>query len=168
MITPEEEKYLQTIPENVTVTVRPYNPNVLVVAQSLIDRIKKADPTSEVQFMGASALKIAGQNDIDLYILSPTTEFDHHLPALTEEFGEPTATSPQSIKWAFMQDDFDVALYLTDPDTPSMQRQIEVFEKLCDNPNLLHEYEQLKLSAGTSLREYQRQKYEFYNRILSS
>ncbi len=59
-------------------------------------------------------------------------------------------------------------MYLTDPTTPSMQEQIKTFEILKNDPKLLKEYEQIKLSAdGQSFREYMRRKYEFFNKILS-
>lgn len=65
-------------------------------------------------------------------------------------------------------DGFNVELYLTDPNTPQMQEQIRVYELLKNNPDLLEEYGRIKKSAdGMSMREYQRQKYEFYNRILT-
>jgi len=117
--------------------------------------------------MGASALKISGQNDIDLYILSPVADFDQHLPLLVKQFGDPISSQPASVRWVRTEDGFDVEIYLTDPQTESVQRQMKVFELLRDHSDLCKEYELLKLAAANlSLREYQRCKYEFYNRIL--
>ena len=49
-----------------------------------------------------------------------------------------------------------------------MKEQNDIFNILKTNPDILKEYEDLKISLnGQSFREYQRQKYKFYNRVLS-
>ncbi|OGD06817.1 hypothetical protein A3H89_04700 [Candidatus Amesbacteria bacterium RIFCSPLOWO2_02_FULL_48_11] len=63
-------------------------------------------------------------------------------------------------------------LYLTDLGNEiyntSMKEQNDIFNILKTNPDILKEYEDLKISLnGQSFREYQRQKYKFYNRVLS-
>lgn len=167
MLTDEQEKYLQTIPEEKSVNVYPWDPNTEIIAEKIMQKAKQAATNLEVLFMGASALKIPGQNDIDIYMLCSSQDFDEHLLKLKEVFGEPIKTSPTSIKWEMDIEGFSVELYLTDPGTPQMHEQIRVYELLKDNPRLLEEYKQIKESAnGMSMREYQRRKYEFYNRIL--
>ena len=60
-----------------------------------------------------------------------------------------------------------MGIYLTDPITSQVQEQIDVFNMLKNNPDLLKEYEQIKLTAAhLTYKQYQIQKYEFYNRIL--
>ena len=67
----------------------------------------------------------------------------------------------------FTRDNFDVELYLTDRNSPTLKEQIKTFEILRDNPKLQKEYEQIKLASnGLSFREYMRRKYEFFNKIL--
>lgn len=167
MLTEEQEKYLQTIPEDAKVKIQPWNPDTAKIAEELTQTIKQQIPDGEILFMGASALKIAGQNDIDLYALCYSKDFDKYLPHLKRIFGEPTKRGPQSIKWAMKKGGLDVEFYLTDPSAPSMQEQIKVFELLKSDSELLEEYKQIKESAdGIPLREYQRRKYEFYNKIL--
>lgn len=167
MITLEEEKYLTTISETAKVSVKPYDLQIEVTSNKLIHDIKVVDPSAEVLFMGASALKISGQNDIDIYVLSPASEFDKHLPQLIRIFNEPTSIKPNSIRWAFNIAGFDVEIYLTDPESESTKRQIKVFELLRNHHDLCSEYEKLKMAAtGSTMREYQRLKYEFYNQIL--
>lgn len=166
MLTPNQEKYLNKIPESVTVEVKPFDPKTHDVANEIIGQVKNVAPGLQVLFMGASALGIAGQNDIDIYICSPREDFDKYLPSLKELFGE-NRPSISIIKWELQRGGFDVELYLTDPDTPSMQEQIQVFEILRRNPDLLKEYESIKKSSdGASFREYMRRKYEFFNKIL--
>jgi len=64
-------------------------------------------------------------------------------------------------------DDFIVDVHMTDPNSPSLKEHIRLFELLKNSPELLNEYEILKVkSNGINYREYQRKKYEFYNRVL--
>jgi hypothetical protein len=70
MLTPNHEKYLQTISSDKIAVIRPFDPKLQEVAKKIIQRIKNESPDLEVFFGGASALGIAGQNDIDLNVLS--------------------------------------------------------------------------------------------------
>ncbi len=48
-----------------------------------------------------------------------------------------------------------------------MEEQIRLFDLLTRDRQLRDEYEHLKAAMnGQSLRDYQEQKYEFYNRVL--
>jgi GrpB-like predicted nucleotidyltransferase (UPF0157 family) len=167
MLTAEQEKYLLTIPPEKIARVRPFDPKVQEAAREIIEQIKKALPELTVLFMGASALGIAGQNDIDLNILSHPSEYAGHLPILEELFNKPANSSSKLVKWEFARDGFEVELYLTDRDSASLRTQIRTFELLRDNSALAREYEHLKLACdGVAFREYMRKKYEFFNRIL--
>lgn len=116
--------------------------------------------------MGASALGIAGQSDIDIYICCPTEDFGKYVPKLKQVFGE-NKYGISIIKWELAREGFHVELYLTDPTMQSMQEHIKVFDILKGDQNLRKEYESIKLSAdGFSLRRYRELKYEFFNRIL--
>ncbi len=166
MLTSSQEKYLQKIPENQTVSIKPFDPKAKGVASDIIAEIKQIVPKLKVLFMGAAALGIAGQNDLDLYILCPEKDFAKYLSKLEEHFGK-RVQGISIIKWEFTRGGFPVELYLTDPETPLMKEQIQLFELLKSDPILRKEYEQIKLdSEGISFREYMRRKYEFFNRVL--
>ncbi|HCI05665.1 MAG: hypothetical protein UX26_C0008G0008 [Parcubacteria group bacterium GW2011_GWC1_45_9] len=167
MLTPNQEKYLQAIPEDKVIHIQPFNPKVRESAKEIISQIKGKLPDLGVFFGGASALGIAGQNDIDLNILSVPEEYDKHLPILKELFGEPTKTSFSLVEWEFKRNGFDVELYLTDRNSSALQEQIKTFEILRDNPGYRKKYEQIKLSSDSlSFREYMRRKYEFFSRLI--
>ena len=143
----------------------PFDSKAKEVGDSIIRKIKSNLTNIEILFMGATALEIAGQNDIDIYLLSKPKDFDKHLPALEKLFGKPKHAHKTFIEWSFTENNYPVELYLTEPP----ERQIRVFEILKSNPRLLKEYEELKLEFNNqSFRDYQRAKYEFYNRILKS
>ena len=112
--------------------------------------------------MGASALKISGQNDVDIYVITPNGTRENYLSKLSAKFGEQTKD-----KWQWHDEDIEVSVYLSDPEDFKSKEQLNIFEIFSNRPEIAKEYETLKESmSGKSYREYQIAKYEFYNRIL--
>lgn len=68
MLTSDEEDFLNKIPVDKKVKVYPYNPKISRIADDLIASINNIYSDLEVKHMGASALGISGQNDIDIYL----------------------------------------------------------------------------------------------------
>ena len=173
MLNDDQRKYLASIPKDQIVHIYSFDKaSVEKITDSIIDRVRSSiSEVWPIKFIGASALGISGQKDIDAYILCPVGEFKLYLPALTKEFGNPKPwyVGQTSIVWNWEEDGYNIELYLTDPDSPATQEQLKVFELLKDNPKLLTEYEQLKqIFDGKSYHDYQKAKYEFYNRILNT
>ena len=165
MLTENQEKYLLKISEDKKVKIVPYDPKAKEVVVDIKNKIAKGGIDLEVAHMGASALEISGQGDIDLYILCKEEDFNMYAPRLEKLFGL-KVSGISSYKWQLHINGFEIEMYLTDPKTPSMKEQIDVFEKLKNNKELLKEYESIKSSADNlSFREYMRLKYEFFNRI---
>lgn len=167
MLKEDQMNYLKTISESSVANIKPWDPKSSELADSLIAQIKLAVPGLEVFYSGATALKIAGQNDIDFSILSPVQDFEKHLPALVKVLGEPQKKGKANIRWDFIKDGYNIDVHLSDPGTEAIKEHKEVFKLLKQNPKLLQEYEILKINSnGLPLREYMKRKYEFYNRIL--
>jgi GrpB-like predicted nucleotidyltransferase (UPF0157 family) len=167
MLTPDEIDYLNKIPKDKKVKIYPFNSKVAEIAEKIINSINRIYPDLEIKHMGASALKISGQNDLDIYMFSDPKDFDKYLPGIIEIFGEPLHKHETFCEWKFQKSGFDIELYLTEKDSQTMKRQIAVFETLKNNPELLKVYEQLKGSMnGKSFKEYQEKKYDFYHKIL--
>ncbi len=165
MIQESEEKYLATLSDK-TIIVVSFDPRVQEVAKEIIDELKLVLPDLTIHFGGAAALGIAGQNDIDINILSTPEEYGKYSPIIEKIFGEPKRRGT-SIKWEFIKDGFEVELYLTDKNSPNLQRQIKVFNILLENKELRDQYEQTKLPYGPiDFKEYMRKKFEFFNKIL--
>lgn len=167
MLTQGEINFLNKIPEDKIVNIFPYNPQLEKTAQEIIKRVKSAFPNLEIIYMGASALKISGQGDIDIYCLAKPQDFSQYLPGLTEIFGSPKSSKIDSIAWELERNNVPIELYLTDPSSEPMKRQIAIFKKLQSDSKLLLEYEKLKKSfSGKTFKEYQMNKYEFYHKML--
>jgi len=167
MLTEKQEKYLLKIPADKIVKIIPYDLHIPSIVKNIKDKIKNSGIDLEVAFMGASALEISGQGDIDLYIFCQEKDYSIYLLKLEKVFG-PRIQGITIIKWELEKDGHEIELYLTDPNTPGVKEQIEVFNILKKDLKLLKEYENIKASAnGLSFKEYMRRKYEFYNSILN-
>ncbi len=167
MITEDEKNYLAKIDPTKIVRVYPFNSEGQSIALNLVNKIKAVFPQANVLFMGSTALGIAGQKDIDIYILDSVENFEKYLPKLESMFGQINKSGDyikkKFVEWKFVQDEYDIEIYLTEPP----ERQIKVFEILRDNHYLLKEYEELKFRFdGKSYKDYQTAKYHFFNKIL--
>src|SRR3989344_3041333 len=167
MLTEGEIKYLATIPDDQKMVVKPFNLKGLYIANRIIADIKALEPDLEVICLGSLPLKIAGQEDIDINAFCVREEQPKHLDNFKKLFGEPTRKGTNSIGWNFQRDGFMVDVWLTDPTAETTKAQVKVFNILKGSPELLKEYEQIKLEAkDLPYKQYQIKKYEFYHRIL--
>ncbi len=167
MFSKDEEDYLNKIPLDKKVKIFSFDENAPKIVEEIIFSINKIYPDLEVKHMGASALEISGQNDIDIYAFSNPKNFYKYTPGLIKLFGKPKNKHKTFVEWKFRKEGYDIEFYLTDPNSKTMKRQIRVFETLKNNRKLLKEYEELKQSLDRkSFKEYQKRKYEFYHRII--
>jgi len=167
MLTKEERDYLSKIDPSKKVSIYPFDPKGKALGEAIVKQIKNHFPDLEVLFMGSVALGISGQKDIDIYALADPKDFDKYLPTFEKLFGkidkQGKYVKKAFVEWKFQKDGYEIEIYLTEPP----ERQIKVYEILKSNQILLKEYEDLKLSFnGKSYKDYQKAKYEFYNRIL--
>lgn len=167
MLTEGQIKYLAKVSDEQEMVVKPFNPRGLEIAEKIINKIKLENPDLEVVVLGSLALKIAGQEDVDISAFCIKSEQYKYLDNFKKLFGEPTRQSQNSVGWDFQEESFSVSVWLTDPTSKTTQEQIKVFKMLKSDPELLKEYEMIKEDAkDLSYKEYQVKKYEFYNRIL--
>lgn len=170
MLTDAQNAFLSKLsPEKAEriVHVRPFDPKLKNVAQQIMERIRQELPQVDVFFIGAAALEIIGENDVDLAVIS-AGDFDNEERALTGIFGRPTGGHKKRYtQWEFEREGFPVELSLNNDMALQIKEQIDFFKLLTSDPELKHEYEQMKLAMkGKPYRQYQSAKYEFYNRVL--
>ncbi|MGD0328521.1 MAG: GrpB family protein [Minisyncoccia bacterium] len=167
MITPGQEKYLATLPNGRIAHVKPFDPLARETGLALVAEIKKALPEVAIYYIGSSVLGIAGENDIDISIISAGL-FGTELSALESLYDKPTSYKPDKkrAEWKFERNNFPVELYFKGEMTPLFAEQLKTHEILKRSPVLAKEYEQIKLAAGgLNWKDYMRRKYEFFNRI---
>jgi hypothetical protein len=165
MLQEGQKAYLNSLPLerlNAPVSIKPYNHKIAEVAERVIKKIRERIPSADVRFMGASALKISGQNDIDIYVLTESYIKDKYIKKLEQVLGK----WPER-KWHWYEDNFEISVYISDPDNYKLKEHLDLFKILSTDEGVLNEYEALKFSMnGKTYKEYQVAKYEFYNRIL--
>ena len=130
MLTKDELDFLNKIPADKNVHICPFNPKVADVVETLIQSIHNIDHDLEIKHMGASALGISGQNDLDVYAFSDPSDFKKYLPDLMNLFGKPLHKHETFVEWKLKKEGFDIEFYLTSPDSETMKKQIKVFEIL--------------------------------------
>ncbi len=167
MLTEGQNKYLATIPDDKKMVVKPFNQKGLDIASKIMADIKSVEPHLEVMLLGSLALGISGQEDVDISAFCLKADQPHHLDNFKKLFGEPARQGKNSTGWDFERGGFSVSVWLTDPTAETTKAQIQVFNLLKNNPELLREYEKIKEDAkDLPYKQYQIAKYEFYNRIL--
>ncbi len=168
MLTSTQEKYLASIPETEIAKVNLWDPTAAEFAKDLIRQLRDALPNTEVFWSGALALGISGLNDIDLSILAKLEDFGTDIPKIVSILGEPKVKGVEKVLWRTIKNGYRVDAYLGSKDSEDIKLHKKIFQILSADPNLLKEYELLKADAnGTPFREYQKRKFEFYNRILT-
>src|SRR4051812_31235835 len=85
---------------NRIVTIYPWEEQGFELANQIIADIKNVDPDLEVLLTGSSALKIAGERDLDITGISPKPEQESHVQRLTGLLGQPTSTGKSHVGWA--------------------------------------------------------------------
>ena len=168
MLTQNQEGYLKTVPEDRIAKIVPFDPATQTTAQEIISEIKEVLPDAEIFYIGSSKLGIAGENDIDMTVMS-NGHFGQYTEVLEGIYGKPhhKNLNTKYIKWEFERNGFPVELHLGDVITSNLQEQLDSQKILEENEDLRKEYEQIKLACnGLSWKEYLVKKYEFWNRIL--
>ena len=167
MLTEGQINYLSKVPDDQKMIVKPFNPKGLEVADQIIAEIKAIAPGLEVVCIGSLPLQIAGQEDIDIDAFCIKAKQEKHIPNFKKLYGEPSRVGKNSIGWTFTREGYGVDVWLTDPTAETTQQQLKIFNLLKANPELLKEYEQIKLAAkDLPYKKYQAKKYEFFNRVL--
>ena len=137
------------------------------ISDTIIQKIKSVIPNIPLQLMGSQVLKISGQRDLDITGTTNSDSFVKYKQLLEPIFGKVTSMNNSSIVWHFHESGYEVAIYIVDPSkSDQFERQKQTNEILLKNPDLLKEYEQLKLSLnGKTYLKYQEEKFKFFHKI---
>ena len=170
MLTPGQEKYLSTFSDAESVEIRPFNPLAREIGNTLIKQIQNVLPATEIYYIGSSVFGIAGENDVDISMVSSGI-FEEEVEKLSSLLGEPSRLKEDKkrAEWKFVKNDIPVEVYLNDTITPLLADQIKTHELLQNSPALLREYENLKIAFNNKPRKaYMQAKMDFFNRVLAN
>lgn len=150
--------------------IQPWTPRVREAADGLVTRIHEQTPELVVLFMGAAALGLPGNNDIDLDILCDAEDISSYTKILGDVLGSPNSSDANLTSWKFELNGFEVDAILSDPRISHVPLQRKRFEILKASPKLQDEYRKLKESCdGLPEVEYEKRKIAFLeNRVFSS
>ena len=87
MLTKDQQGYLNTVFEDKITHISPFDPATQTTAGEVITEIKSVFPSVEIFYTGSSKLGIAGENDIDLLIIS-TTSLEECFKYMKDKYGE--------------------------------------------------------------------------------
>ncbi|MEK7123103.1 MAG: hypothetical protein AAB855_04605, partial [Patescibacteria group bacterium] len=149
------------------VKIKPWNPDAFQAAKRIMSELSAATGC-EVALAGSLGYEIAGEEDIDITIYCSKSKQPIVQKQLEPLLGGGTRKGDALVAYEFVRDGFHGGAWLVDPEfSPSAKASKQLDEALRTNPELMKEYEQLKLSMnGKAYKEYQAAKYEFYNRVL--
>ena len=107
MLSDNEKKYLNRIPLSKKAVIFPYDLKVKDAVNIIKGKIDKVGRSWKTVWLGASALGIAGQNDIDFHILCSKSEFSKYAKKVKKIFGE-SVPNMSVYKWEFKLKGFEV------------------------------------------------------------
>ena len=167
MLTPVQEKYLASVPEDTMAHVEPFNPKARAVAESVLVELQTLLPYAAIHHLGATRLGIAGQNDIDINIIAGE-RFLEYVKVLEEKFGKPEIKDAGTrYSWKFVRETFPVDIAMVAKSNRRIEDDLDTQQVLEARGDLRTVFEQLKFTCnGGSLREYTRKKFEFFNDML--
>jgi len=167
MITPEQEKWIETLSDN-AVRIVPYDNR----SNYLFNRVKKKihnllGSRVIVEHCGVSSFGISGQDEIDVSIVVKKDKFDTYIPKLETEFGSVRSRYVDRARFEVREEGKKIDLKLVDIDHPNYINS-KIFEThLRSNPEGLERYRILKEETnGVTVKEYYRTKIDFINNIL--
>lgn len=165
MLLKEQQIALDEIPEDVVTHIHSFDERAREVATRLVEDLKIALPRAEVLHMGATKIGIAGENDIDIGVIS-LADFESAKQTITSFFGEPVQfdSVARFARWTGSRSSRAVDVFLSSEITPRIQEFIDTQRVLEARGDLRSAFERLKFSFdGKSMREYTKSKFEFFN-----
>ena len=164
---PIEYIYLFTYPADKKVVIQPYDPEITKVGEMLVNNIKTLLPEMPAYYIGSSALRIAGQRDIDIYIACPPEHFSSSEKKLIPLLGKLHKKKSKFVQWLYRKNSCMVDVLLVDPRSSMFKKAVKTYEVLKADKELLEEYKKLKeQSSHLSMREYQKKKLELFDKTI--
>jgi GrpB-like predicted nucleotidyltransferase (UPF0157 family) len=170
MLTPDQEIWIAHLSDQDHITIIPFD----ATAQNKFEAVKKKiqlvlGNSIPVEHRGATSLGISGQDEIDVYVPVPESQFNSFLAPLTRAFGNPRSLYPlERARFVTFEERKHIDIFLINDASSGWLDGVNKFEDyLKSHPALLGRYRLLKESGqGLSTREYYRHKVEFINEIL--
>ncbi len=164
-----QERYVQTISDTDLVHIADFDPKSFETAQALISEIQESLPEATIVHIGASALGLPGENDIDLGVVQE--DKGHATQVLSALCGHPVLVDEKNAltRFATMRDGFAVEVFFTQELSGMTAEHVHNQEILKSDDTLRAKYTELKLaSSGLTKRAYMKRKLQFFNMVVAT
>jgi len=151
-----------------SVRVAPYDPKVKIVFKKIKTELVGVLGQVPISHKGSTALKIAGQGEIDLYVPVAKKDFNLYLDKLKKFLGEPNSIYDlRRARFLKYLDGIKIEIFVINRNSPDWKNSLQFENYLKSHLEALRAYEKLKIDhAGQSTQKYYTKKIEFINEIL--
>lgn len=170
MLTEKQKRWLDHLSDKDKIFIKPYDPTAPKKFEKVKKRIQKyLGKDIRVEHHGATGLGISGQDEIDMYVPVPPTDFDKIFPLLKKLFGEPASYYPfERARFVTYVAGKHIDVFLISEKSEAWVNGVKFETYLNTHPKSLEEYRKLKeKGSGLIVREYYRRKINFINNILA-
>lgn len=170
MITEKQQKWIDHLSATDKIKIVPFDPTAGAKFQKIKQKIQDSlGKDISVFHRGASSLGISGQDEIDIYVPEPPTQFNPLIEPLKELFGEPGSHYPlERVHFVTEIDGKHIDVFLINEECEGWINGVKFENYIRSHPEALEEYRKLKEAGnGLSGRAYYTRKIEFFNDILA-
>lgn len=118
---------------------------------------------AEVESIGSVAYKIPA-GDVEVGVYPNEGKFTQVVEILKKEFGAPETEREDFVKFEIEVGEIEASINIYQGHEALFCRNFTKY--MLNHPELIEEYKKIKQEFSCSKREYQKQKYKFYDKIL--
>lgn len=169
MLSKKQQDWLNHLSSEKKINILPFDSRVNEIFLKVKDKIQNnLGKDARVEHRGASILGISGQDEIDVYVPVPPSEFDSYIPKMSKAFGEPRSLYPlERVRFSEEIDGKKIDLFLINEEHDDWINGCKFENFLKSHPKDLEKYRKLKEEMnGFSVKDYNTRKNEFINMIL--
>lgn len=170
MLSKKQQDWLNHLSSDKKISILPYDSRANDIFLKVKNKIQsKLGGTVKVEHRGASSLGISGQDEIDVYVPVPPSEFDSCIPKMSKIFGEPRSMYPlERVRFSEEVDGKKIDLFLINEKHDDWINGCRFENYLKSHPKDLEKYKKLKEEMnGFTVKDYYTRKNEFINKILT-
>lgn len=169
MLSKKQQDWLNHLSSEKKINILPFDPRVNKIFLKIKNKIQdNLGIDTRVEHRGASSLGISGQDEIDVYVPVPATEFDSYISKMSKIFGEPRSLySLERVRFSEEIEGKKIDLFLINEKHDDWINGCKFEKYLKSHPKDLEKYKKLKEEMnGFSVKDYYTRKNEFINEIL--
>jgi len=168
-LTAKQKKWIDHLSNENKIVIVPFDKNAEGIFQRVKKIIQKNTDIEEVIHAGATALKISGQDEIDIFVPILNNQFKKYIKEFSQLFGDPKSIyEGDRVRFTFKKQNKRIDVFLINKRKANWKNHIIFETYLKTHPKELVRYKKLKEQGrGLSTREYYEQKIKYINKILN-